>query len=530
MKKIVIFIFLTFLFHNTFAAEVTESFSTRTHYATGLAIWNQALGAAHPTLRVMNFSGGATKPVFVGDGRDGSFDVSTYALFSENGDLSGNIIRYNTDKIMQVTYFKLEAGWRLEPVGNKPLTIYSLSDVIIEGEIWCHGKNGGNANNTTPGEGGEGRCGGARGGDGGLPAKDGSHGSNIVDGVVTGGRAGNYTGGAAVAGGGGGSWNTTSNPSDGANVNVGGGIDVLTDGGQAGVSNNDPTFVNNFGGAGGGGGSGSATEAGAGGGGGGGTVIINAARDFFLGSPPNSLTGFIYVNGGAGGNSNVNGGAGGGGGGGSMQVFVGRAIEIFNTTGTGAGFGNGGQPGTNLGAASGGTGGPGRSWYSSVIYNASGTGIYVPTEHISIAPGNVEFHSDPQQVESKSFDLISTKPTITAITPTPVSPDFQLEIAGSSDNFINDDTGWTTDLNLVKNKRYVKFRATITTGNVNSPTMLDAVTVVYTPGNINDFDFVASGCGMVQDVSFPPSSSVPFLLPFILLLGIRSRTLKFKAQ
>ena len=503
--------------NSVFAAELTDSFTSRTYFSAGTAVWNQALGTLHSSLRVMNFRAGfAPKAVAIGDGSHGSFELNTYANFSQNGDLTGSKIRVDTNvyPILKVTSFKLEQGWTIEPVGPNPLIIYSLSDVVVEGTINCSGGDATSASGVTPGIGGIGRCGGKNGGDGGATSSNGSDGEDVSVGVVTGGTAGNFTGGAAVGGGGGGSWNTTSLPGVGPNVNGGGG--------QAGFSNQDPEMINLLGGAGGGGGSGTAAFAGGGGGAGGGVIVIHAARDFILGSSSNTNIGSILANGGDGGDSDNIGGPGGGGGGGSIQVFVGRNIELFNVDVGGASQAASGTGGGNTVPVTGAAGGPGRSWYSSVNYNLSGTGFYTPPEELPVNPGNVEFDNATQTIESQTIELGGRIAAIDTISISPSSNDFQLEVSASSDNFINDDSGWTTDLSLLTNKKYIKFRVSISTSNVNDPAMVDSVTISYTPF-VEDFDFTSGGCGIVKNQKPLKFPFFFLLLPLMMIILLRNK-------
>jgi hypothetical protein len=503
---------LILLLSKGWAAQLTEDFSSLLHKDSATAVWNQYLGKAHPTLQVMNFKAGFTPyAVDVGDGSHGVFDSTTYSQFSSGGDVSGNIIRLDTSiyPVLKVTNFVLEAGWTLVPVGGNPLKIYSLGQVIIRGEIWCHGTNGGNGSGMTPGSAGLGRCGGSNGGIGGGFGSSGANGVDISAATVTGGQGGNYTGTATVVGGGGGgSWNTTSQP--GNDVNASG------SGGTKGTSTSDPEFTLVAGGAGGGGGAGVVAGAGGGGGGGGGAVVIHSVGNFDLGTSPASTTGFIFVSGGAGGDPSGGAGPGGGGGGGSVQVFSGGTINIYNTDVAGASraeLGAGGTGGAN--------GGPGRSWFSSVNYN--GIGFYTPGEQAPVNPGNVEFSSSAQEVVTVSRDIGSTLATFDGLTTNPVSADFQILINGSSDDFSSDSTGWTTDLSIVKNKRYYKLKVIITTSNVNVPTMLDSVVLDYTPGVQSDFRFKASGCGAMQSPG-NPYSILFVLMPFCLGLWLRFKS------
>jgi len=510
---------------NLFAAEQVIDFSSRTDLASTTLVYNHALGVLHPTLQVMNYMGGFT-PIFVdvGDGQHGVFDESTYSDFSLNGDVSGNRIQIDSNQypILKVTNFNLAQGWTLEIVGDNPLVIYSLTDVSIAGKILCQGADGTDAVGATAGTGGAGRCGGGAGGDGGNISQDGSNGEDITP-AVTGGVAGNFMGGAAVAGGGGGSWNTTSLAGSGANVNGGGG--------QGGTTSNDPVFATIAGGGGGGGGSGTVADAGAGGGGGGGSVIIHAARDFYLGELVGTQDyGFIRTDGGAGGNSNVPGGAGGGGAGGSIQVFAGRNIQIFNVDVAGASTANFGAGGSNSLVANGGNGGLGRGWFTTMTntpttgYNppmlpGPATGYFTPAEEFSISPGNIEFITSTQVTESISYNLQNTKITFNSIVTDPISADFLVEVAGSDDDFLTDNTGWTTNLSLLSHKRYIKIRASITVSDVSNPMVMNSITVNYTLGDENNFDFTAASCGTIKAGPPKPAVLLLFLLPLLCLFS-----------
>ncbi len=501
------------------AADVTFDFSDDSRIESSSLVVNTALGVLHSTLVVKNYNNPNEFDMPVGDGRHGPFNATTYQNFSVNGDVTGNRILIDVDEypILQVTDFDLQQGWRIEVAGDGPLIIYSLKDVKIAGEIWCHGEDGTNAVGATPGMGGIGRCGGGNGGDGGAPSQDGTDGEN-TDALVTGGQAGNFTGGAAVSGGGGGSWNTSSPSGPGTNASGAGGTQ--------GTSTMDAEFTTIAGGAGGGGGSGTATDAGAGGGGGGGTVIIHAVGDFYLGALPSSNFGRILASGGAGGDSNVLGGAGGGGGGGSVRVFVGGDMEMLNTVGSGAGVAQPGLGGTNSNTDNGGNGGPGRNWYSSTIggYNTilgGGGGYYTPGEQ-GIAPGDVQFTTVTQTTETISLDLQNTKPVINSVTLSPASADFSFEVKGSEDDFLNDDTGWTTDLSQLMGKRYIKARFSITNSSASNPAMIDSVSINFTPGIKNQYDFAATSCGRVETPQ-SPTGLLLLLMPLLLIFSLRPR-------
>jgi hypothetical protein len=500
------------------AAERTVNLTDTNLIESSSLVINSQLGGVHPPLQVLNYNNPNTLTVEVGDGRHGPFNINTYAQFSVNGDLTGNRITLDVNEfpVLQVTDFTLEQGWILEVEGDGPLIIYSLSDVKILGEIWCHGEDGQDATGSTAGAGGRGRCGGADGGSGGAPGADGTDGFDVST-AVTGGQGGNG-GGAAVSGGGGGSWNTTTPPGAGTNASMAGGSE--------GDSLTDPEFTTIAGGAGGGGGSGSLTDAGAGGGGGGGGVIIHAVNDFHLGEEPSSNYGRILASGGRGGDSDAAGGAGGGGGGGSVRILVGGNIEMLNTLGVGAGVANLGAGGSNVPTDSGGNGGPGRNWYSSTLggYNTIlgvGGGYYTPPEE-TIAPGDVQFVQTPQQVETRSLDLRNTRPQVLAVSTVPESSDFAVEFKGSEDDFQEDDTGWTTDVSALAGKRFLKVRVIVTNSSPASPTLLTGLQVRYTPGILSEYEFTATSCA---HVNWPTSRKGSFflLLPLLLTLHLRKR-------
>ncbi|MBX3021594.1 MAG: hypothetical protein KF799_07950 [Bdellovibrionales bacterium] len=507
------------------AAQLVETFSTRTFYDSGAAstneaVWNQTLGKIHPSLVVVNWTVGVfdpltdTRHIDVGDGSDGAFDSTTYANF---GSTSGAVIYLNTTDhpVLNVTRFELEAGKILEVSGPNPLIIRSQSDVFIRGTINCAGGNGEDGNGATAGNGGSGRCGGMNGGAGGTSGVNSGNGVNGDDatGAVTGGG-----GGAGVdqsGGGGGGGWNT----------NTAGDGDTPTNGGQGGGSDPDESFITIAGGAGGGGGASVTGDGGGGGGAGGGTVIIHAAGNFELGTSPTSNDGYILVNGGDGGNSTANGAPGGGGGGGSLQVFVGGDVSIYTLDIDGGAQALGGDGGNINGA--GGNGGFGRNWITGRSYHRGGPTGYSPQEegNVVVSGDWVEYSTEKQSVITKAFDLNSTLAILGGFAFSPSSPDFSVEYAGSSDGFANDNTGWVPSLATIQGKRYVKFRFSVET-SATAPNMIDSATLDYTPGMKEDFEFISAGCGRVNSTSHPP---VGFLLCVLSTLTILMG-LKFKAR
>lgn len=512
-----------FLFELTaHAATLTESFTTRADFASGSAIWNQALGKIHPTLQAMNYAATFTPlPVDVGDGSDGVFDNTTYAAF---GTVVGTTLTIDTDirPVLQVTSFTLDPTWKIVTVGSNPLKIYSLSTVVIQGEIHCEGEDGGASVGVTPGSGGNGHCGGQNGGDGGPAGGGAAQPGDDASAAVTGGTAGTGT---LMGGGGGGSWSSASPPTNGPHASA--------PDGQAGAYVSEPDFSTLAGGAGGGGGSGDATTAGGGGGAGGGVVIIHAVGNVEIGQAPTSTTGFIYAGGGKGGDAAGTGGPGGGGGGGSIQIFSGSEIFLYNTDASGASQAPGGASGTNTAADTGAAGGLGRSWISTSTFFTSGTGHYSPIEEspgvTGFNSGDIEFNPATESIVTKAFDTNTQSFSIQSLDFTPASSDFLFEVAGSSDNFASDDTGFQTDPALVANKRYLKMRLSITTSNVVTPDMIDSATITYllsggTQNLIagqNSFNFKSAGCGRIDGGS--AGNSLWLLLTPLMLIILRFR-------
>lgn len=504
---------LIFYFSSSWAAQLREEFTSRARLdsSSDTAIWNQALGKVHPTLE--NQRTGPSTNIDVGDGSHGSFEPSTYALFDSDGNPNDMHIGLDNSAAsefaeLKVTRFYLAQGWTLEPTGDRELVIRSLSDVIIHGTILCSGDDGQDATGTTPGSGGQGRCGGTDGGSGGAQGANGSPGGDVT-GAVTGGAGGISGGG----GGGGGSWNTSGGTSGANNGGTGG---------TAGNEFSEPDFQTVLaggegGGAGGGGGAGNGSSRGGGGGGGGGIVLIYAVRNLDLGESPTSNYGWILANGGDGGGSDNTGGRGGSGGGGSVLAHVGGTITIYNTDADGASQADGGP-----GSGGFGIGATGRSWFSYVNFVAP-IGYYTPPEEFTFDPGSTAFINTPQSVTSTIIDLGNTAPLEFAFSNSPVSGDFAFEFAGSSDGFVSDDTGWQTSIGLLSGKRYVKFRATITTSTPLNPTMLDFLQLNFTPNTVEEFDLIAAGCGRIEGTG--PLNLLLLLLPFLLLC-----LLKFRAQ
>ena len=239
----------------------TESFESNNNIATSTAIVNYDSGAVEPQLFIedSNDAGLFDLAFDVGDGSHGVFDSSTYQNFSENGDVSGNIIRLNLDDYpeLKVTSFELDNGWTIQPIGNRPLIIKSLTTIEINGTIDCSGGDGeaGTSNLADladVSQGGEGKCGGANGGSGASSSATANSGETPNGSpLVAGSPGGDNTASATGAGGGGGGGGYAPNllfvgaPRVGETNGAGAG-------GAAGTSVEDNKLVNESGGAGGG--------------------------------------------------------------------------------------------------------------------------------------------------------------------------------------------------------------------------------------------------------------------------------------
>ncbi|MGZ3723940.1 MAG: hypothetical protein ACXVA9_13445, partial [Bdellovibrionales bacterium] len=208
---------------------------------------------------------------------------------------------------------------------------------------------------------------------------------------------------------------------------------------------------------------------------------------------------------------------------GSIQLFTGGLLNFYNSDAIGASQALAGPGGTNPGGAIGATGGMGRSWISTSIYTQS-SGVYNPIE----APGGVnsgliEYTKVPETITTRIFDTANNFANVNSLNLTPVSSDFLFEVAGSSDGFVSDNTGWTTNTAVVSNKRYLKMRLSITSSNPTTPDMIDTAAITYSPGSPDNFTFQSAGCGRVDG---SPLSNLLFLMIAPLLLMI----LKFKTK
>lgn len=509
------------------------SLSTSSTKSSGDLVLNLSNNTIHVPFEIRNFqpngSGVQSTNISVGDGHDGVFDGSTYSNFSQNGDISGNTIRIDTDTYtdLQFTSFHLESGWTIEPVGSNPLIIYSQSTVQIDGTILCSGRDGqaGNADETIQVAGVNGRCGGASSGAGGY-----DNGGALVDasngasgGASTAGGAGADSAGVAAGkgGGGGGGYSIVQagqNPTAGVNPDGG-------SGGAAGTNFRNDEFTIVAGGSGGGGGAGFRTgtalenSSGASGGSGGGVVLIRAYGDITV-----SATGTILAVGGNGGSitGGLEAGAGGGGGGGSISLFSAANIVL-----NGAVNANEGTGGTSTGTGNGGKGGRGRTWVADVSGTASG-GVVESPDTLLTQRGQIQSRNGNFSLITPSIDLRNSEPTLTSssFTETMNGGTSSLEVASSLIESFTPTFKSIASLTDSDKNRYWKLRVNINqdaSGNISSISVVD---LVYTPKVEGEFNMVGA-CGLVKS-SHDSNTSLPkflflFMMPLVLFFFLRRR-------
>lgn len=499
------------------------SFSTSSIKESGDLVLNLSNNTIHGPMEIRNFqpngSGTQSRNITVGDGRHGSFTGSTYVDFSENGDISGNTIRINTDTYTELhfTSFHLESGWTIEPVGSNPLIIYSQGSVQIDGTIQCSGRVGsdGNADETQIVNGVLGRCSGANSGAGGYDNMgalvDGVNGTSGGTNLIGGAGADSAAAAAGKGGGGGGGYaivQAGQNPTAGVNPDGGAG-------GAAGTNFRNDEFTLLSGGSGGGGGAGfrtgNATEnsSGASGGSGGGLVVIHAQGDITV-----SATGSVLANGGNGGavTGGMEAGAGGGGAGGGVLMFSAGSIVL-----NGAVQANEGAGGTSTGTGNGGKGGRGRTWIADVSGTASG-GVTESPDTLLTQRGTTDSISGNNSLITTTVDIGNSAPEITAsaFTESLTGSTSLIEFASSdSESFT---PVWKNQAALAETdkKRYWKFRVSINQDASGSFSSVSLVDISFTPKEEAEFVMLGA-CGLINKVQ-PPRSKPNVLYYYILLL------------
>lgn len=497
--------------------------------SSGDLILNLADSSIHGPPQVANYqavSASTTSRQFsIGDGSHGKFDSSTYANFSVNNDVSGNVITIDTDtySALYFTSFNLASGWTLRPTGSNPLKIYSQSTVYIDGSIDCSGGNGeaGNDDETQQASGGTGICGGGNGGNGGyydssstslVDATNGSAGGSSVSG---GGKPASDAASGGKGGAGGGAYSQSGTGAD-QGVNPDGGSS-----GSAGTNFQNDEFSEIGGGSGGSGGAGfySGTPAndasGGGGGAGGGSILIYAFGDVTI-----TDNGSILANGGNGGASSQAGGGGGAGGGGSIAIFSAGDIIINNTVSAVEGTG-----GSSSSGGAGGDGGRGRTWVVDSSGTAGGDTLESPDTQL-VARGSVNAASGSFDFVSSEMDLENSLPLLVqSLTTQSLTGASTLTIsyasgesAGFSPSYLS-----LSDFNSENSYRYWRMKLTLNQDSSGTFSKLTRIGYEYTPNQEDEFNFVAA-CGLVNfNSNFPKYLFLFYLFPLILLLFLRFR-------
>lgn len=485
---------LSLLFSQTLSAgEVSEDFSTA-HSASGTTgVWNLTNQTLHVPFVVDRSAGTVAnqenESVTIGSGSDGEFNATTANSFDLNGGAAPGTITLDTSRIYEFTHFTLPAGTTLLGSGSSPLRLRVQGNATIDGTIDLRGGNGGDS--FTPAAATQNRgvacCGGGVGGAGPNGVQTFATNGTSPDGTTLAGQAGTVSAAGGTDGGAGGGGGNRYAGTDGAANAVASGA--------AGPAFGDETLTTLLGGSGGGGGAGNSNvgTGGPGGGGGGGALSLQVGGNVLL-----SATGQILVTGGNGGvlaNAAHKAGGGGGGGGGSVLIYGGG-------TGTDNGTidATGGLGGTAF--VQGGDGGGGVIRYAFSGGEFTGTGTENPPPSLLPKP-KVVYSQSSYQIVSGIYDTGSSHPHYTALVKEQTlhsGDSITYELAGSSDNFVSDDTGYVSETALARleGKRYFRFRATLKSAHADSSPTVQKLTLQYK----NLFEFSLVGCARA---SLPPS-------------------------
>ncbi len=471
------------------SGEIKESFDSATAASGTTGVWNVSTGSLHVPL-VVDRSGGSVvnqedEAVSIGTGADGKFDATTAVSFDVNSGGIPGTITLDTSRIYQFTTFTLTAGTTLFGTGSAPLRIRVQGNAEIAGTVDLRGGNGGDSFAVAaPLEnGGTACCGGGAGGSG----PNGSQ-TFSTDGVcpavgTLGGQPGTLSAVAGTdAGAGGGGGNRYAGSVGAFNVPASG---------AAGPAYGDETLVTLLGGAGGGGGAGNSNlgTGGPGGGGGGGVLSLQAGGSVLL-----TGTGQILTTGGNGGAVTVGAhkaGGGGGGAGGSVLIYA-----AGNGTNNGTIDSTGGLGGTA--SVVGGDGGGGVNRFAFLAGEFTGTGsenpppsllpkprtVYTRTAVTFISPNYDSGSSNPHYTEIVKDEIKHTGDTIT------------YEIAGSTDNFVADDTGYLPEsqLNKLDSKRYFRFKVRMQSATTSTTPEVRQLRILFK----NLFEFSLVGCANTE--------------------------------
>jgi hypothetical protein len=439
----------------------------------------------------------------MGRGIDGDFKPSTYAAFDSAAGADPAVVTLDTSRTYEFRNFQLDAGVTLRGTGTAPLKIRVQGTAIIDGTIDLSG-NDGSFSAVTRAAGGTACCGGKVGGAAGDPlgTTAGAAGGS-ADGAV-GGGAGGAAGNPAGGGGGGGHASSGLTGSTGT---------------VPGATYGD-AFVSTLLGGSGGGGGGAHTGNffGASGGGGGGVL------DFHVGGRVTiSSSGVIRANGGMGGQAAAGtAGNGGGGSGGALVLFSGGTIENAGTLRAVGGKGAGGGIGAGTGEGS-----DGRIRYCTFSGDITPIGSGSDSPAPLTSPfGRTYYRSlaGPYTVISGVYDSGNTAPTYLSVTEDKVVPagsTLTVQIAGSSDGFVSDDTGWKalTDLDALKQKRYYRFRASLSTGDRDETPVLRGLTIEVADREQPVFHFKLASCAGVMAPDEDPLHPLP-LTTALTLMGL----------
>lgn len=467
---------------------VSDDLSTSRRDPASTAVWNVISGKLHVPW-VANFSGDNTPGqedvlVDVGTGADGVFDAANFTRFDAAA--NATLVTLDTSREYHFTHFTLPAGVTLKGSGSQALRLHVQGDVLIQGTIDLRGGNatGAQALPATA-NGGTSCCGGGSGGNGksttGIEA--GVDGSTPSAGGAGGGIAGTTSaaGGTdgGAAGGGGNAFAGGAGEPGGAGAGGGGlayGVNSLS------------TLV---GGAGGGGGGGNTFTAfqGAGGGGGGGAIAFLAGGAFTI-----SATGAILTTGGTGGLGSTSGGMGGGGAGGSVLIYsAGAGIDDGTIDSQGGSGGNDGGGGM----LNGGDGSLGINWFGFGTEEGgfTGGGAENPAPATPVKP-KIFYSTASYQITSTAYDTGTPSPNYLSFTAETTEgaagSTVSFEVAGSSDEFVADNTGFVpaADISSLNGKRYLRFRATLKSASPTATPTVDSIRIAYQPV----FEFSIGGC------------------------------------
>jgi hypothetical protein len=277
----------------------------------------------------------------------------------------------------------------------------------------------------------------------------------------------------------------------------------------------------------GGGGDGS----GAGGGGGGGVIEITAGGNIHLGA-----TGQVLATGGDGGDlagGGVKSGGGGGGAGGAIVLIAGGTLVddgVINA--------DGGQGGGTTAPAVDGNGAQGRTRFvnSGIAWTGTGTESPLPNMPGSVANsfGQTWHSKSSYWILSKSFDTENSSPVYTGITKTeskPTGSTITYQLAGSSDDFQSDTTGFvdSSQISQLNGKRYFKVKILMSsdpTDRTHFPEV-SALSINFDPHFQNEFLFKSlAGCAAIHhsdkdsDQRSGPIATLLFLFTLYLVTRI----------